>query len=217
MGCVPPEPGFLEAIVELCKEHGALSIFDEVMTGCRVARGRRAGALRSRPDMTCLGKVIGGGMPLAAYGGREDVMNVDRAARPGLPSRHAQRKSGRGERGARDARASRRRRSTRKLEATRRRARGAARRAPSPRRGVAARVQRVGSMLTVFFRKEPVRSWADAAASDTEAVRRLARGATLARRLLAAVAIRSRLRQRGAQPRRSREDRRGRVPAFEAG
>src|SRR5262249_54332556 len=75
MGCVPPEPGFLEAIVTLCKKHGALSIFDEVMTGCRLARGGAQERFGIAADMTTLGKVIGGGMPLAAYGGREDAMN----------------------------------------------------------------------------------------------------------------------------------------------
>ena len=74
MGVVPPEQGFLEAIVALCKEHGAVSIFDEVMTGCRVARGGMQERAGIRPDMTCLGKIIGGGMPLAAYGGKRAIM-----------------------------------------------------------------------------------------------------------------------------------------------
>src|SRR5207237_1498480 len=76
MGCVPPEPGFLARIIDICREHGALSIFDEVMTGSRLAPGGAQERFGLRPDLTCLGKVIGGGMPLAAYGGREDVMNV---------------------------------------------------------------------------------------------------------------------------------------------
>src|SRR5450755_3122771 len=74
MGCVPPQPQFLETILELCVRHGALSIFDEVMTGCRVARGGAQGLFGMSPDLTCLGKVVGGGLPLAVYGGRADVM-----------------------------------------------------------------------------------------------------------------------------------------------
>ena len=74
MGLVPPEPGFLEAIVELCKTHGAVSIFDEVMTGCRVARGGMQERAGIKPDMTCLGKIVGGGLPLAAYGGKRAIM-----------------------------------------------------------------------------------------------------------------------------------------------
>jgi glutamate-1-semialdehyde 2,1-aminomutase len=74
MGVVPPEPGFLEAIVQTCAAHGAVSIFDEVMTGCRVARGGAQELAGLRPDMTCLGKIVGGGMPLAAYGGKRAIM-----------------------------------------------------------------------------------------------------------------------------------------------
>jgi glutamate-1-semialdehyde 2,1-aminomutase len=74
MGCVPPLPGFLEGIVEQCEAHGALAIFDEVMTGSRLARGGAQERYRLRPHLTCLGKVVGGGMPLAAYGGRRDIM-----------------------------------------------------------------------------------------------------------------------------------------------
>ena len=109
-GCVPPEPGFLEAIVDLCAKHGAVSIFDEVMTGSATVCGRRAAALRLKPDMTCLGKVVGGGMPLAVYRGPRGHHGLDCAAWTRLPSRYAQRQSARRERWARDARAPRRRR-----------------------------------------------------------------------------------------------------------
>ena len=74
MGCVPPDKGFLEAIIALCKQHGAVSIFDEVMTGSRLARGGMQQRAGLKPDMTCLGKIVGGGLPLAAYGGRRDIM-----------------------------------------------------------------------------------------------------------------------------------------------
>src|SRR6185437_3907987 len=76
MGCVPPEAGFLAEIIALCTKHGAVSIFDEVMTGCRLARGGAQERFGLVPDMTTLGKVIGGGMPLAAYGGRDDIMST---------------------------------------------------------------------------------------------------------------------------------------------
>ncbi len=76
MGCVPPEPGYLERVRAACDRHGALLIFDEVMTGSRVARGGAQELYGIKPDLTVLGKIIGGGMPLAAYGGRRDVMSV---------------------------------------------------------------------------------------------------------------------------------------------
>jgi glutamate-1-semialdehyde 2,1-aminomutase len=74
MGCIPPAPGFLEALRELTKRHGALLIFDEVMTGFRVALGGAQKRFEILPDLTTLGKIIGGGLPMAAYGGRADIM-----------------------------------------------------------------------------------------------------------------------------------------------
>jgi glutamate-1-semialdehyde 2,1-aminomutase len=74
MGCVPPRPGFLEALREITARHGALLILDEVMTGFRVAYGGAQARFGIRPDMTTLGKVIGGGLPIGAYGGRADIM-----------------------------------------------------------------------------------------------------------------------------------------------
>ena len=75
MGCVPPVPGFLEALRDLTTKHGAVLIFDEVMTGFRLALGGAQQLFGIRPDLTTLGKIIGGGLPLAAYGGRADIMN----------------------------------------------------------------------------------------------------------------------------------------------
>lgn len=75
MGCVPPEPGFLEGVRRLCDQYGTLLIFDEVMTGFRVAYGGAQSLYGIRPDLTTLGKIIGGGMPVGAYGGRKDVMS----------------------------------------------------------------------------------------------------------------------------------------------
>ncbi len=75
MGCVPPAPGFLEGLREICTREGALLIFDEVMCGFRVAYGGAQERYGVKADMTALGKIIGGGLPIAAYGGRADVMN----------------------------------------------------------------------------------------------------------------------------------------------
>ncbi|MAG17144.1 MAG: glutamate-1-semialdehyde-2,1-aminomutase [Phycisphaerae bacterium] len=74
MGTIPPNEGYLDALRDLCDKHGALLIFDEVMTGFRVAYGGAQELFGVTPDLTCLGKVMGGGLPCAAYGGREDLM-----------------------------------------------------------------------------------------------------------------------------------------------
>jgi glutamate-1-semialdehyde 2,1-aminomutase len=165
MGCVPPQPQFLETILELCTWHGALSIFDEVMTGSRVARGGAQGLFGMTPDLTCLGKVVGGGLPLALYGGRAEVM---RHVAPLGPVYQAGTLSGNPiavnagltTLAALDDHAYRR------LEALGLRLQTGLERVlrDSNTAGV---VQRVGSMLTLFFHRGPVRSWADAAACDT--------------------------------------------------
>lgn len=82
MNFVQPLPGFLEALRRLCTEHGAVLIFDEVMTGFRVAAGGAQAHYDVLPDLTTLGKVIGGGMPVGAFGGRQDIMNVVAPAGP---------------------------------------------------------------------------------------------------------------------------------------
>ena len=74
MNCIPPAPGFLEALREVCDEHASVLIFDEVMTGFRVALGGAQNLYNIKPDLTTLGKVIGGGMPVGAFGGRRDIM-----------------------------------------------------------------------------------------------------------------------------------------------
>jgi len=74
MGCIPPLVGFLEGLRDLCDAHGALLVFDEVMTGFRVARGGAQRLYGVQPDLTCLGKVVGGGLPAAAYGGQRRFM-----------------------------------------------------------------------------------------------------------------------------------------------
>ena len=74
MNCIPPVPGFLETLREECSTHGAVLIFDEVMTGFRVAKGGAQQLYGIRPDLTTLGKIVGGGMPVGAFGGRRDIM-----------------------------------------------------------------------------------------------------------------------------------------------
>lgn len=74
MNCIPPVPGFLEGLREVCDEHGSVLIFDEVMTGFRVSLGGAQGFYGVTPDLTCLGKVIGGGLPVGAFGGKRAIM-----------------------------------------------------------------------------------------------------------------------------------------------
>ena len=74
MNCIPPRAGFLQGLRELCTRHGALLIFDEVMTGFRVALGGAQALFGITPDLTTFGKIIGGGMPVGAYGGRREIM-----------------------------------------------------------------------------------------------------------------------------------------------
>jgi len=74
MGVVPPEPGFLQLLRSLCDEHASLLVFDEVITGFRIAAGGAQALYGVTPDLTCLGKVMGGGFPCAAFGGRRDIM-----------------------------------------------------------------------------------------------------------------------------------------------
>jgi len=75
MNCIPPEPGFLESLREVCDQSGAVLIFDEVMTGFRVALGGAQAVYGVKPDLTTLGKIVGGGMPVGVFGGRSDIMH----------------------------------------------------------------------------------------------------------------------------------------------
>ena len=166
MGLVTPEPGFLEAILALCKKHGAVSIFDEVMTGSRLSRGGYQGRVGLRPDMTCLGKIVGGGMPLAAYGGRREIMEKVAPVGPvyqagTLSGNPVAVSAGLATLGLLDAAL------YDKLEALGARLeKGLV--AAIAKAEVPACVQRIGSMITLFFTKGPVRSWDDAKASDTK-------------------------------------------------
>lgn len=75
-GLILPKPGFLEGLRELCTKHGAVLIFDEVMTGFRVSKGGAQELYKIKPDLTCLGKIIGGGLPVGAYGGKKEIMEM---------------------------------------------------------------------------------------------------------------------------------------------
>jgi glutamate-1-semialdehyde 2,1-aminomutase len=167
MGVVPALPGFLEAIVSDCAAAGAVSVFDEVMTGFRVARGGAQERAGLRPDMTCLGKIVGGGMPLAAYGGKRAIM--ERVAPLG-PVYQAGTLSGNPVAVSAGLATLARLDGVlyEHLESLGSRLQAGLTRAIASR-GVAACVQRVGSMITVFFTQGPVRSWSDAKACDTQA------------------------------------------------
>lgn len=167
MGCVPPKPGFLELARELCTKHGAILIFDEVMTGFRVALGGAQSVYGVTPDLTTLGKIVGGGMPIGVYGGRADLMNqvlpagkvfqagtlsgnpIATAAgiatlqllRDESPYEYLEQQAQRLATGLSDAATS---------------------------AGIAHRLQRVGSMMTLFFNADPVHSWQQAAECDRE-------------------------------------------------
>jgi glutamate-1-semialdehyde 2,1-aminomutase len=160
MGVVPPERGFLTALRRLCDGSGALLIFDEVITGFRVARGGAQELYGVRPDLTLLGKVVGGGLPLAAFGGRADVM--DRLA-PRGDVYQAGTLSGNPLATAAGLSVMRRLRDEnvyRELEG-----KGARLEAGLSGHG---RLQRVGAMATLFMTDEPVRDFDDAQRADTD-------------------------------------------------
>ncbi len=160
MGVVPPAPGFLEALRDLCDASGALLVFDEVITGFRVARGGAQELYGVRPDLTVLGKIVGGGLPLAAFGGRADALDL---LAPSGPVYQAGTLSGNPLATAAGVSVLRRLRDPRvyaELE------RLSARLGD----GLAAFgvVQRVGAMLTLFQSERPVRNFDDAQQCDTE-------------------------------------------------
>ena len=183
MGCVPPLEGYLSHLRGLCDQHGALLIFDEVMTGYRVHIGGAQGLYGVCPDLTCLCKIIGGGFPVGAYGGRAEIMaklspegpvyqagtlsGNPLAMAAGLATVQALHDAGVYE----------------KLEAqSQKLAEGLA--AAAAKAGVTVVQNRVGSMMTVFFQQGPVVNWATAAQSDTDRYARffhamLARGVYL--------------------------------------
>ena len=167
MGVVPPEPGFLEALRALCDACGALLVFDEVITGFRLARGGAQERYGVRPDLTILGKIAGGGLPLAAFGGRAEVMEH---LAPSGAVYQAGTLSGNPLATAAALVALRRLRDPavyERLEAAGARLEAGLREAVAGGNG-AASMQRVGAMATLFFHPGPVRNFDEAAASDTE-------------------------------------------------
>jgi glutamate-1-semialdehyde 2,1-aminomutase len=185
MGVVAPRPGFLEGLRAVCSEHGALLVFDEVMTGFRVARGGAQERYGVSPDLTTLGKIIGGGLPVGAYGGRRDLMSLVAPAGPvyqagtlsGNPLAMA---AGLATLRAIEADADLYRRIDARAAALEDGLAEAIRRG-----GHACHVARVGSMWTLFMTPDPVADWDGAARSDTERYGRffralLARGVALA-------------------------------------
>jgi glutamate-1-semialdehyde 2,1-aminomutase len=160
MGVVPPSPGFLEALRDLCDASGALLVYDEVITGFRVARGGAQERFAVLPDLTILGKIVGGGLPLAAFGGRADVMEQ---LAPVGPVYQAGTLSGNPLATAAGLSVVRRLRDGAVYE--RLEAAGA-----KLEKGLApfGRVQRVGAMLTLFMADAPVMRFDEAQACDTE-------------------------------------------------
>jgi glutamate-1-semialdehyde 2,1-aminomutase len=168
MGVVPPEPGFLEALRMLCTTHDTLLIFDEVISGFRAALGGAQELYGVEPDLTCLGKIIGGGFPVGCIAGRRSVMEAFAPTGPvyqagtlsgnpvamvaGLAMLRELERPGVYEELERKGAL---------LEELLQGAISAA--------GATAQVNRVGSLLTIFFTDKPVRDWSSAAACDTEA------------------------------------------------
>ena len=166
MGVVPPQPGYLAAVRELTRRHGVVLIFDEVMTGFRVGPGGAQVLYGVTPDLSCFGKVIGGGLPVGAYGGRADLMDQvapdgpvyqagtlsgnPLAMRAGIETLDVMDEPGRYER----------------LESISARLQAGLERA-AERAGVPAIVQRVGSMLTAFFTAAAVTDYRTAKRADT--------------------------------------------------
>jgi glutamate-1-semialdehyde 2,1-aminomutase len=170
MGVIPPEPGFLAGLRALTRARGALLVFDEVMTGFRVHPGGAQALYGIEPDLTVLGKILGGGLPVAAYGGRADLLDRMAPAGPvyqagtlsgnpvamaaGIATLTEIADGGSWERAALAAE----RVEALLVESAR-------------RHGVPVSVQRVGAMLTPFFRTEPARDWESAATQDVGAFR----------------------------------------------
>jgi glutamate-1-semialdehyde 2,1-aminomutase len=174
MGVVAPAPGFLAGLRERCTVHGALLIFDEVISGFRASSGGAQELFDIRPDLTCLGKIIGGGLPVGAYGGRADVMEL---VAPAGPVYQAGTLSGNPV--AMTAGLWALKRLTPKLyrELSRRGTMLAAGLADAARdAGVDVQVNAFGSLVTPFFTASPVRDYDSALKTDTTAYARFFRG-----------------------------------------
>jgi glutamate-1-semialdehyde 2,1-aminomutase len=174
MGVVPPDPAYLAGVLRAAREAGALVVFDEVISGFRVARGGAQELYGLAADLTCLGKIIGGGLPLAAVGGRADLLDLLAPVGPvyqagtlaGSPVACAA--------GVETVRLLGRDAYERLEESASALERGL--RSAIAEAGVTATVQRVGSLLTLFFGVTSVRDFADARRSDLAAFARFFRG-----------------------------------------
>ena len=167
MGCVPPRPGYLEAVRKLTHDHGALLIFDEVMTGFRIARGGAQERYGISPDITTLGKIIGGGLPVGAYGGSREIMNN---IAPAGPIYQAGTLSGNPlsmTAGLVTLRRLRDKSIYERLESTSRRLTDGLSSA-AQEAGIVTFTNRVGSMWTSFFNAEPVVDWDTANKCDRQ-------------------------------------------------
>jgi glutamate-1-semialdehyde 2,1-aminomutase len=166
MGCVAPRQGYLQAMRDLTRRAGTVLIFDEVMTGFRLARGGAQQLYDLTPDLTCLGKIIGGGLPAAAYGGRAEIMNVVAPLGPvyqagtlsGNPLAMAA--------GAVQLDLLKAPGTYERLEALSARLHEGLSKAVAAA-GTPATLNRVGSMITLFFCAGPVVDYATAKAADT--------------------------------------------------
>ena len=167
MGCVPPIPGFLKTLRDRTARHGAVLIFDEVMTGFRVALGGAQERFGVTPDLTTLGKIVGGGLPIGAYGGRTEIMDCilpvgkvfQAGTLSGNPLATASGKATLDELIESNPYAQLEEKGARLAEGLR---------AAGEAAGIAHCVQQVGSMLTFFFHEGPIEQWDDAAACDTK-------------------------------------------------
>ena len=167
MGCVPPQTGFLEATRQLCTQHGSILIFDEVMTGFRVAYGGAQARYGITPDLTTLGKIVGGGLPLGVYGGRADLMDqvlpAGKVFQAGTLSGNPLATAA----GSATLKLLRDESPYAYLEQQGQRlAEGLSQAATEA--GIAHQVQRVGSMMTLFFATQPVHNWSHASACDRQ-------------------------------------------------
>ena len=172
MGCVPAREGYLDFLRGVTSKHGSLLIFDEVMTGFRVARGGAQELYRIKPDLTTLGKIIGGGLPVGAYGGRTDIMDM---VAPVGPVYQAGTLSGNPLAMAAGLATLRHLREHPEIyrqldQKSAALVEGVL--AVAKKQGVALCANRVGSMFTWFFQKGPVHDWDTAARSDTQAFAR---------------------------------------------
>jgi glutamate-1-semialdehyde 2,1-aminomutase len=171
MGCVPPREGYLQALRDLTRRHGALLVFDEVITGFRLGLGGAQAFYGIDPDLTCLGKIVGGGLPVGAYGGRAEIM--DRIA-PDGPVYQAGTLSGNPlamAAGAATLDHLERAGAYPRLEALTGRLCGGLQRAAAAA-GVDATVNHVASLFTVFFCSGPVTDYASAKTADSAAFAR---------------------------------------------